>query len=812
MSETPPTEKKSEPDASPARAAPAGKGAAAPVADKGESKRANKGDGAGPAASESSPDAEKAPASDGAGPAGARALAVSATAPDGAQAQVAAVPAPVAEAESSEISLLVVAPDDPLLDCLEMLTEIHGNPLSSAALKAGLPLVDGKMTPDLFVRAAERAALSARLVRRNLKEISPLTVPCVLLLEGRKACILNEFKGRDRVEVIMPETGTGVSELTIDDLAKVYTGTTILVRPEFIYDSRTEALAIPRPRAWFWGTIFSSWRIYIEVVFAALLVNIFMLATPLFIMNVYDRVVPNQAIPTMWVLAVGAGTVFGFDFVLRTLRGYFVDVAGKKADVLISSRLFEQVLGMRMDSQPASSGALASQLREFETLRDFFTSTTLVALIDLPFVFFFIAIIWYVGGPVAYIPLIAVPIVLLFGLFVQVPLNMAVRKTFRESQQKHAILIEAIGGIETIKSTRAEGRLQKNWERFAALTAKSSMRSRLLSGMATNFTLLASHLVTVGVVIAGVYRISDGLMTVGALVAATILSGRSMQPLAQVAGLLTRYHQSMAALSALDKIMKAPVERPHGKVFLHRPEFSGNLEFKDVVFSYPRQEVKALDKISFRIKGGERVGIIGRIGCGKSTIERLMLGLYEPTEGAVLLDGTDLRQIDPADLRRNIGCVPQDVYLFFGSVKENIALGTPHADDAAILRAARIAGVEDFIRHNPAGFDLQVGERGQALSGGQRQTIALARALIHDPAILILDEPTSSMDNRSEEQFKLKLKEILEGKTLILITHRASMLSLADRLIVIDSGRVVADGPKDKVLEALSSGKIRTAV
>jgi ATP-binding cassette subfamily C protein LapB len=705
-----------------------------------------------------------------------------------------------------------VSRDDPLLDCLTMLTAIHGNPMSSEALKAGLPMSDDVLTPALFIRAAERAALSARTVKRSLRDISPLTLPCVLLLEDRRACLLVKFTGKDKAEVVFPETGAGVSRVSIDDLAKAYTGVALFARPEYRFDARTDSLAKPRARAWFWGTIASSWRIYTEVALAAFLVNLFALASPLFIMNVYDRVVPNNATETLWVLALGAVTVFGFDFMLRTLRGYFVDVAGKKADVVISSRIFEQVLGMRMDSLPSSSGALASQLREFETLRDFFTSATMVTLIDLPFVFLFIIIILYVGGPVAIIPLVAVPIVIAIGLVLQMPLNTAVRQTFREASQKHALLVEAIGGIETVKSTRAESRLQRNWERFVGLTAKSSMRARLISAVGINFTLLAANLVTVGVVILGVYQISQGEMTVGALVACTILSGRTMAPLAQIAGLLTRFHQSMASLSALDKIMKTPVERPAGKAFLHRPTFEGGIEFKDVVFSYPGQETKALEKISFRINPGERVGIIGRIGCGKSTIERLMIGIYEPTDGAVMIDGTDLRQIDPADLRRSVGCVPQDVYLFFGSVRDNIALGAPYVDDAAILKAARIAGVEDFIRHSPLGFDLPVGERGMTLSGGQRQTIAIARALVVDPPILIFDEPTSSMDNRSEEQFKQRLKEILPGKTLVLITHRASLLTLVDRLVVVDGGKVVADGEKDKVLQALSSGKIRTAV
>lgn len=776
-------------------------------------RQANKKTEPGPAKPD--PEAEASPAEKSVGAAAAREMAGAKKIDDSnlivVTGETGAVESDAEEAEKGPPSLAVPR-DDPLLDCLTMLTSIHGNPVSADALKAGLPLADNALTPALFLRAAERASLAARVVKRNLRDISALTLPCVLLLDDRRACLLVKFIGKDKAEVVFPETGAGVTRVSIDDLAKSYTGNAIFVRPQYKFDARTDSLAKPRLRSWFWGTIASSWRIYVEVVMAALLVNLFALASPLFIMNVYDRVVPNNAVETLWVLAMGVGTVFGFDFVLRTLRGYFVDVAGKKADVVISSRIFEQVLGMRMDSLPTSSGALASQLREFETLRDFFTSATLVTLIDLPFVFLFIAIIFYVGGPVAFIPLVAVPIVIAIGLVLQMPLNTAVRQTFREASQKHALLVEAIGGIETVKSTRAEGRLQRSWERFVGLTAKSSMRARLLSAVGVNFTLLSANLVTVGVVIMGVYQISQGLMTVGALVASTILSGRAMAPLAQIAGLLTRYHQSMASLSALDKIMHTPVERPSGKAFLHRPTFMGEIEFRDVIFRYPGQETKALDKVTFRIGAGERVGIIGRVGCGKSTMSRLMIGVYEPTDGAVMIDGTDLRQIDPADMRRNTGCVPQDVYLFFGSVRDNIALGAPHVDDAAVLNAARIAGVDDFVRQSPLGFDLPVGERGVTLSGGQRQAIAIARALVLDPPILIFDEPTSSMDNRSEELFKQRLKQVMEGKTLILITHRASLLSLVDRLIVVDSGKVVADGQKDKVLQALSSGKIRTAV
>jgi ATP-binding cassette subfamily C protein LapB len=418
-------------------------------------------------------------------------------------------------------------------------------------------------------------------------------------------------------------------------------------------------------------------------------------------------------------------------------------------------------------------------------------------------------IVAWIGGPIALVPAVAVPLVIGVGLLLQVPLNRVVRRTFKETAQKHGVLVESINGLETIKSIGAEGRMQRNWEQFVSSTARSGMRARFLSAFGVNFSALAQNLVTVGVVIFGVYRIGDGLLTVGALVACTIITGRAMAPLAQVAGILTRYHQARASYDALNLVMALPIERPPQNRFLHRPELHGEVEFKNVTFSYPGQKFPALDGVSFVIKPGERVGLIGRIGSGKTTIEKLVLGLYEPDEGAVLVDGTDLRQLDPADVRRNIGCVLQDVFLFHGTVRDNITLGAPFADDQAVLRAAQVAGVEDFVSRHPLGFDLNVGERGESLSGGQRQAVAVARALLLEPPILVLDEPTSAMDNGAESRFKQRLGEILAGKTLLLVTHRASVLSLVERLIVLDAGRVVADGPKDEVLKALAAGRIR---
>ena len=703
--------------------------------------------------------------------------------------------------------------DDPLLGSLTILCTLLDRNISAEGLTAGLPLVDGMLTPELFVRAAQRAGISARLVRRPLQGIGKLALPCVLLLDQQRACVLTHLKRSEgKATIILPEMGAGAREVDYDELAQDYVGYALFARPEFQYDNRAQDTRIADPKGWFWGTIFGSWKLYVEVIVAAIMINAFVIANPLFVMNVYDHVVPNFAEETLWVLAIGILIVYAFDFLLKLLRAYLVDVAGKTSDTQIAARLFQQMLGMKMANRPPSAGGLASSLREFENLREFFTSSTMTTLIDLPFIFLFLAIISVIGTwKIVVIPAFIVLVVVLVGVAMQVPMQRIVRETMRESQQKNAIMIEAISGIETIKATGSEGRMQRSWETFVEKTARSAMLAHRWSSLAMTFSGTMMQVVTVAVVVVGVYEIQEGNMSVGALVACTILSGRALAPLSQIAGIATRFHQARQSLQALDGMMKTPVERPEGRSFVSRPSFHGNIEFKNVAFTYPDAKTQALNDVTFKIEAGEKIGVIGRIGSGKSTLERLILALYDPDEGSVLIDGTDTRQTDPADLRRAIGVVPQDVYLFWGTVRENIALGAPYADDQTILRAARIAGVDEFIARHPLGLDMPVGERGAQLSGGQRQAISVARALLLDPPILVLDEPTSAMDNTTEARFKARLGTILPNKTLILVTHRGSLLTLVDRLIVMDGGRVVADGPKDIVMEALNAGRIQTA-
>lgn len=702
--------------------------------------------------------------------------------------------------------------DDPVLTALSILAGLLERPISARALAAGLPMTGETVSPELVVRGARRAGLAARWHKLALEEISPLNLPCLLLLDQNSACVATAIEDGE-IEILLPQPGSAPIRLPLDEFRGYYVGYALYAKAEYRFDRRTEdVVETPAPkRSWFWSTMLSFRHVYAHAIVASLVVNLVALASPLFVMNVYDRVVPNNATATLWVLASGVFVAFLFDFILRTARSYFVDSAGKNADVVLASKLFEHVMGMRYDARPASAGALAANLREYETLREFFTSATLLSLADLPFALLFILIVALIAGPVALVPLLAVPILIGVGFALQFALREVMGQTQRETFQKHAILVESIEGLDTIKITGSEGRAQRLWERFIGRTARTAMRARFISTIGVNIATLTQNLVSVLVVIVGVYEIAAGNLTTGGLVAASLLSARAMAPLAQLASLLVRLHSSFMSLRSLDKVMKTPLERPHGKAFLHRPQLQGEVEFRDVTFAYPGQSQAALAGVSFQIAAGEKVGIIGRIGSGKSTLARLLTGLYTPNAGAILVDGTDLRQIDPADLRRNIGYVPQDAFLFFGSVRDNIALSSPNVSHEAILRAATIAGVDDFIKRHPEGYDMQVGENGKHLSGGQRDAVTIARALLADPSILVMDEPSGSMDTTAEARLKQRLRTILPAKTLLLVTHRPSMLELVDRVIVVDNGRIVADGERERVLRALNQGELRIA-
>jgi len=704
----------------------------------------------------------------------------------------------------------VGAQEDTLLMALMALCRALHVPQTADALVAGLPLVDQRLTLELFPRAAQRAGLAAALVKRPLHKISNLVLPAVLLLKNDQTSVMLRVID-DKVTILVPESGKGEKTVPLNELQKEYTGLAFFVNPQHSFDDRTELIGGTSRRHWFWDVIFRSWPIYIEVLIASLLVNMFALAAPLFVMNVYDRVVPNHAVDTLWVLAIGVAGVYLFDFIMKFMRGYFLDLAGKRSDLILSSSIFEKVMGIRLEGRPASVGAFASNIHEFESFREFFTSATLTTLVDLPFLIIFISVIAVIGGTLAYIPTIVLPLAILGAIMVQGPMKNTTIELSRYAAEKGALLHESLSSLEVLKTLGAEGQMQRRWEQNVNHIARLSQKTRLYSSFSVLFTSFLYQISYVGVVIFGVYKIADGEMTTGGLIACTILTGRVLAPVSQIAALITRFHHAKNALGSINRLMSLPVERESGMKFLHRAQLKGTMEFKNVSFSYPEQPFKALTNVSFRINAGEKVGLIGRIGSGKSTIEKLLMGLYQPQEGSILVDGTDIRQLDPADLRRKIGYVPQDVLLLYGTLKDNITMGSRFVDDDAVLMAAEIAGVTNFANRHPLGFDLPVGERGAALSGGQRQSVVLARAVLLNPPMYIMDEPTNSMDNSTEEGFKQRFQQHLGNKTLLLITQKSSLLSLVNRLIVIDGGNIVADGLKENVIEALRQGKVRIA-
>jgi ATP-binding cassette subfamily C protein LapB len=565
-------------------------------------------------------------------------------------------------------------------------------------------------------------------------------------------------------------------------------------------------------RHWFWGSLAENSRIYRDIMVAAFVVNVFALAMPLFTMNVYDRVLPNQATEPLWVLSLGVSLIFIGDLILRTMRGYFLDWASTRIDIKLTARIMEQVLGIRLEQRPNSVGSFASNLRSFETVRDFITSATITTLIDIPFALIFIGVIAWIAWPMIIPVLLGAVVILIYSFSVQTKMHDLSETMYRASAIRNATLIESLVGLETVKALGIEGQMQRKWEHSAHFLTEVSSKLRLLSSSINNGATTMQQLIAVSLVILGVSLVFNGELTMGGLIACTMLASRALVPIAQTAGLLTQYHNAATSLNSLDEIMQRPVERPADSTFLSRPIFNGDIEFREVSFSYPGAETNALTKVSFKIKAGEHVAILGRMGSGKSTIHKLILGLYQPTEGAVLIDGIDARQIDPAELRRSVGYVQQDTQLFYGSMRDNLTISAPHVDDAAVIAAARVGGIDEFVNSHPKGFDMLIGERGETLSGGQRQGVGVARAFINKPTILLLDEPTSAMDHSGEDAIRTRLVENTQNKTLLLISHRSSLYALVNRIIVIDSGRIVADGPKEQVTDALRNGKIGKAL
>ena len=696
---------------------------------------------------------------------------------------------------------------DALQECLIFLAKYHKREISQEALTCDLSLHNRSMDLNIFYQAANKIGLIPKKVfRKDINSISQLALPAVLLLDEDRACVLLDYDIEAGIaKIILPGISKGETEVTIERIESEYTGQVLIIKPEFNFRNRIDKeIVVEQPKEWFWGTLKRNKDIYTQVVIASLFINIFIVATPLFTMNVYDRVLPNNAIDTLWALVIGIFVILSFDFVLKLIRSYFLGIASKRSDVIMSNKIFDQLLNIKLEEKPASTGLFVSRLQSFESVRDFFTSATVAAIIDLPFVLIFLLIIFYIGGPVGYVTLFTIIITLLSSWYIQRPLKNIVEKNVKEEQIKQTTMIETVTGLEIIKSIRAQNRMKTNWEESVNSTVHYNDKGHFLSQGIGYFITYLSSFSNIGIVALGVYLAADGYMTMGAIIASMMLNGRVIGPVSQLSSMIIRYDRTMLALNNLDEVMKMPVEREK-KDYISRANLQGKIEFKDVNFSYKNKNIEMFKNLNFKINKGEKVAILGKIGCGKSTLIKLILNLYSPTSGSVLVDDVDTRQIDPVDLRKAIGVVPQEPFLFMGSIKDNITISEQYATDEEILRASKIAGLEDFLAKHELGYDLMVGERGEGLSGGEKQTVTLARALLSDPNILMLDEPTNSMDSQTENAFIKKLKMIIKNKTLIVVTHKLSLLELVDRVIIIENGQIIADGPKEVVFNKLGA-------
>ena len=702
---------------------------------------------------------------------------------------------------------------DPVLDCLTFLARQADRPSSPVLLRAGLALSPTGTLPFHQIEPAlEQVGMRGEPVsRRRIAGWRLQQLPAIVELKDDRAIVLLEMKAGDAL-IYAPGTPEPMW-VSVDELEPQFAGQAIAVEAD---PSQERAGERPWDKArrthWFWSEVWKVRKEFWPVLLAALIVNLLALAVPLFTMNVYDRVIPNKAVPTLWVLAIGVFLALGFDFTLRVARSQLVDEIGRKLDAKYSQKLFEKVMNLPMAERQGSTGAFAKRVSEYEGVRDFFASTSVVLMVDIGFLLVFLVLIAVLAGPLVLVPIVGIAIMLFVGLTLQKRMAGAAMDAQADSSLQHSVLVESIAGIETLKSARAEGQMLGRWRRYASMSAATQEKLRRITSVAVNSASICQQAISVGLVVGGFYLFNNGDITMGAIIAIVMLAGRAMSPIGQFAFLITRARQSMTTLDSLQRMMEATDERQVAAKSIVPEIRAGHIELKNASFRYPGASVDSLDAVNLKVEPGERVAIIGRVASGKSTLGRVLCGLYAPTDGEMLVDGLDSRQYHPHQLRDSFRFVGQDAELFSGTVRDNLMLGAARAEDQQLIDAVVRSGADIFLSRDAAGFDRPVGERGALLSGGQRSLLVLARALVSPSKLLFLDEPTGSMDTQTELYFIEKLKNALaKDQSLVVSTHRHNMLSICDRLIVIDSGRIVADGPRDEVMGKLAAATKKEA-
>jgi ATP-binding cassette subfamily C protein LapB len=719
---------------------------------------------------------------------------------------------PVASATAPAASLHA---QDALVQALVWLNRHHGRERSAESLLSGVSL-DGLLGPDQAVKVMRDVGFNAGLIQRGIADIHSLLLPAVLLLKNGDAAIVvarhPEKKGEPtRYQVVMPGPESHTCDATEAELSPEYTGFAFVASPKPQSNATSPEILHDPASHWLWGTMRRFIPYYRSALLAALLSNVLMLASGLVTSVVFDKVIPHQAFVTLWALATGGFIALIFDLIARQLRSHLIDVAGRKADLIIGSLMVRQTLSVRMEHRPESAGSYAHYLAQIEMVRDFFTSATLAALTDLPFIVLFVGMTFIIGGPLGWVLVIAIPLIMALCVVIQGSLRRAMGNNMAQQADLQGVLVEVVEGMEDVKATGAQARFLRRYEEATASAAESALRARNLSSWTNNISGMSQQLITLVMLVVGVYLIHSGDITGGALIGSVMFAGRAIAPLSSVVSLATRYQGARAAMVSLDKLMSLPVEREPGRNYVANHQVTGKIGLHELGFSYPQNGSDAaptvLKGINLKFEPGERVAILGRIGSGKSTVLRLLAGLYQPTDGMVEVDGLDLRQIDPADFRAKVGFVSQEPRLFKGTLRDNVLMGRLTLDAVRLNEVARLTGLDRLIASHPQGWELPVGEMGGLLSGGQRQLVALARCLVTQPQILLMDEPTSSMDAQSELLFLRQLHEVIGARTLIMVTHRPAVLELAQRVVVVDAGKIVLDGPKAQVLAALSGQK-----
>ena len=685
--------------------------------------------------------------------------------------------------------------------------------INEEAILANLPLPDQGLTPELLLKAATRAGFNPAFEKHDSDLPGKGQQGCIILLKENNAAIfIPQTAGNDPSYLIADQHGN-FKETTAAALAPKTIGFHISLQPvadtqSRISDTKSEiSTNIPKHRHWFWSTMWDYRALYLQLLPASLMVNLFALVMPFFVMIIYDRVVPNNAVETLWVLAAGVGLVFMFDLAVRLVRGTLIERAGNEMDIELAGKLYEQLMALSMRAVPASMGNLASRIRSYETLREFFVSATMLAIADMPFALLMIGAVFYLAGPIGWVLVLATLIAISVSIWIQFPLYKSVRSSAEIGLERNAFIGESIANLEPIKVNNAEGYFQRRMNRLLQDATANSAKSHWYGLMANSLTTTIINITSVIIVVTGVYQVSAGSLTMGGLIACVMLGSRCMAPMAMLSGLMTRFQQALQSLDSLNGVMSLEREASSDRQYLHHENFKPQLTFSDVSVQYGEKANPALRGITLQVQEGEKIALLGRIGSGKSTLLQVIAGLQPISGGSILVDGFELNQYHPTALRTQIGYVPQEAALFYGSIRDNVALGNSQLTDTEILRALELSGLGEFIKRHPQGLLSEVGERGALLSGGQRRSITLARCIIQNNPLLLLDEPTANLDPQTELAFVNTLKTHCENRTLIVATHKASVLELVDRAIILDQGKIVSDGPVEQVLGQMRRSK-----